>query len=313
VAKTRWYKGNIHTHTDRSDGDTHPEAVVRWYRRNSYDFLVLTDHNHLTLLDYQAKGVKSRKPLMISGEEISIDLKTPEGFKGIHVNGIGIRGYVEPVNTGEVVSTLQGNIDAIRSAGGIASINHPNYTWALDHNHIIQVFGASLLEIFNGNTPTNTYGGAGHASCEEIWDLVLSAGRPIFGVAVDDSHHFKGDFKPSKANPGRGWVMVRAQSLDPEAIIKGLELGDFYSSTGITLKKLETSPYLYLEIQEEWQFKYTTEFIGPRGSLLCQSYGPEACYQIRGDEGYVRDRVRASDGTSAWTQPVFTRSPLSGR
>ena len=49
MAKLRWYKGNIHTHTTESDGDADPEKVVGWYRRHGYDFLVLSDHNHLTI------------------------------------------------------------------------------------------------------------------------------------------------------------------------------------------------------------------------------------------------------------------------
>ncbi len=52
VADQTWYRGNIHTHTTESDGDAEPEVVAAWYRDHGYDFLVLSDHNHLTLLDY---------------------------------------------------------------------------------------------------------------------------------------------------------------------------------------------------------------------------------------------------------------------
>ena len=43
-----WYKGNLHTHTINSDGDSTPDAVTRWYKEHRYNFLVLTDHNFLT-------------------------------------------------------------------------------------------------------------------------------------------------------------------------------------------------------------------------------------------------------------------------
>ena len=183
-----WFKGNIHTHTTRSDGDSEPEVAVDWYRRNGYDFLVLTDHNHVTLLEHGSGAVQG--PLMIPGEEVSVELN--RGETSIHLGAIGISSYVEPVDAGEIVPTLQANIDAVHAAGGIVSLNHPNYTWAYDDRHIVQVSGANLLEVFNGNTVVNNYGGGGHASCEEIWDMVLTAGRPIYGVAVDDSHHFQG-------------------------------------------------------------------------------------------------------------------------
>ncbi len=50
-AAGRWYKGNTHTHTLNSDGDSTPDAVVQWYREHGYQFLVLTDHNFLTSVD----------------------------------------------------------------------------------------------------------------------------------------------------------------------------------------------------------------------------------------------------------------------
>ncbi len=40
-----WLRGNMHTHTFWSDGDDFPENVVKWYKENGYNFLVLTDHN----------------------------------------------------------------------------------------------------------------------------------------------------------------------------------------------------------------------------------------------------------------------------
>jgi len=40
-----WFKGNTHTHTLWSDGDGAPEWSVDWYKRNGYQFLVLSDHN----------------------------------------------------------------------------------------------------------------------------------------------------------------------------------------------------------------------------------------------------------------------------
>ena len=44
----QWFKGNTHTHTLWSDGNDFPESVVRYYRQNGYQFLVLSDHNVLS-------------------------------------------------------------------------------------------------------------------------------------------------------------------------------------------------------------------------------------------------------------------------
>ena len=73
-----------------------------------------------------------------------------------------------------------------------------------------------------------------------MWDIVLALrlGKyrlPIvYGLATDDAHayHVMGG---GKANPGRGWIMVRARHLTAEAIVRGMEAGDFYASTGVVL------------------------------------------------------------------------------
>ena len=306
MKKLKWYKGNIHTHTTESDGDAEPERVVRWYRRHGYDFLVLSDHNHLTVLNYASGKRRFRRPLMVPGEEVSANLMA--GTVPVHINGIGISRVVEPVDTGNVVSTIQASVNAILEAGGIASINHPNFRWAFDHEAIKQVTGASLLEVFNGHPATNLYGGPGKPSSEQVWDGVLSAGRVIFGAATDDSHNYS-DFSREKSNPGRGWVVVRAQELTTEAIVEGLASGSFYSSTGVALAELDASQQsLQLTVQQDREYLYRTTFTGRGGVTLAEETGVEATYRMSGNEGYVRATVTSSSGTKAWIQPVFLRA-----
>ena len=50
MSKQNWYKGNLHTHTTESDGDADPAWVANWFKEHGYDFLVLSDHNHRTIL-----------------------------------------------------------------------------------------------------------------------------------------------------------------------------------------------------------------------------------------------------------------------
>src|SRR5687767_3140865 len=81
-APLQWFKGNTHTHTINSDGDSTPDEVVRWYREHAYQFLVLTDHNYLTNVDgLNAVHGAANKFLVIPGEEVS----TRAGTKPIHV------------------------------------------------------------------------------------------------------------------------------------------------------------------------------------------------------------------------------------
>ena len=294
-----WCKGNVHTHTTRSDGDADPEIVVDWYKNHNYDFLVLSDHNHRTILDeYEDDNL-----ILIPGEEVSARILG--GDIPIHLNGIGISRVIEPIDAGGVVETLQANVNLITQAGGIASLNHPNGGWAYDHNDINQIEGATLLEVYNGWPGSNTEGGPGKFSGEEIWDKVLSSGKIIFGIAVDDAHHYS-DFNHTMANPGRGWIVVDAAKLTAKSILDSLIAGQFYFSTGIDLKEMHMGDdSIELSISQHRDYIYNTKFIGIDGVVLQEVLGLQPKYQIRGDETYVRAKVTSSMGTRMWTQPVY--------
>lgn len=309
MVKAKWYKGNIHTHSTESDGDEEPAKIVSWYRRHGYDFLVLSDHNHLTLLEYSEGQRRFKKPLMIPGEELSAVGQNRGRSVPIHINGIGISRVIEPIETGHVVSTIQANVNAILDAGGIASINHPNFHWAFDHHEICQVNGASLIEVFNGHPWVNNGGGPGKFSTEQIWDGILSSGKLIFAAATDDAHHYH-DFHPSMSNPGRGWIAVRTSEFSIEAIVDAISEGSFYASTGVVLEEVCTSPEMVsFQIKQEQDFTYQTTFIGCNGSELTTTDSLEPRYKPRGDESYVRAVIRCSArGEMAWVQPVFLSS-----
>ncbi len=57
----RWWKGNTHTHTWWSDGDSPPEIASAWYREHGYQFLVLSDHN-IMQKGHLARGAQVQSP-----------------------------------------------------------------------------------------------------------------------------------------------------------------------------------------------------------------------------------------------------------
>ena len=299
----QWYKGNTHTHTINSDGDSTPDEVVRWYRERDYHFLVLSDHNFLTEVEGLNSLFAAREQfLIINGEEVTDNF----GESRIHVNGLNLREVVPPQGGSNAVDTLQRNVDAIRSVGGVPHINHPNFRWSLTADQMRQVRNNKLFEIYNGSPSVNNHGGGGSPGLEAMWDNILSSGKLIYGIAVDDAHHFKGEFSPDRLNPGRGWVVVRAPRLSAAAIMEGLEAGRFYASTGVSLSDLQVDDQgIEIAIQQEPTFKYTTHFIGDGGRLLSKAHGLKARYRFQGGERYVRARVVDSMGTMAWTQPVL--------
>jgi hypothetical protein len=193
---------------------------------------------------------------------------------------------------------------------GVPHINHPNFGWALSWQVLDRVRDDRLLEIFNGHPDVHNLGSLDAPGMEAVWDTLLTRGKRIYGIAVDDAHHFQ-DFSHTRANPGRGWVAVRAPALEPEAIMAALEAGQFYASTGVELDDVLVGPSrLEVRIRVRGSHRYTTEFIGPGGRVLARTGENPAIFELPDGPvapAYVRATVTDSEGWKAWVQPVFTR------
>lgn len=297
-----WYKGQLHTHTLNSDGDSTPDDVVRWYREHGFNFVAITDHNYLTSVDgLNAVHGADDKFLVIRGEELTDRF----GDRPIHVNGLEPASVIRPPGGTSVVSMVQNMIDAIRSARGVPSINHPNYGWAISADELRQIQRTRLFEVFNGHPLVNNAGGGGVPGLEETWDRILSSGKLIYGIAVDDAHYFKRPEDTTVPRPGFGWVYVRAARLEARAIVESLERGEFYSSTGVELESMDASAAsLRIAVKVDRLSKYRIQFIGRQGTVLAETTTTPATYAFKGDEGYVRAKVFESNGKVAWIQPV---------
>ena len=299
-----WFKGNTHTHTTESDGDSPPEYVARWYRNHGYNFLVLSDHNVLTD-PLQLAALVDLNFILIPGEEVT------SGFSGrpVHVNGLNLARLVEPRTDSTLVGTIQQNVNAVREAEGVPHINHPNFGWAFSADELKKIENDKLLEIYNGHPTVHNAGGGGTPGMEEVWDILLSGGKRIYGIAVDDAHDFQGEFAPDRANPGRGWVAVKAPRLVSIEIMVALESGRFYASTGVELDEVTVTPTtLEVRVKPRGSFRYTITFIGDNGQVLSRVPGPRATFDLTRHERtltYVRARVDDSGGYHAWVQPAF--------
>lgn len=396
AADARWFKGNLHTHTLWSDGDSYPEVIINFYKTNGYNFLALSDHNivqtnsehwisvtnsrggtnalNVYLQQFGAKWVEQRthngtnqvrlktfnefRPLfekkneflLMLGEEISDrHLSAP-----IHMNVSNVRDLIKPQGGTSVTEVIQNNFNAVlaqRKKTGqpmIPHLNHPNFQWALTAEEILPVKGGKFFEVYNGHPGVRNEGDATHSSTDRIWDILLTRRlaelklEPFFGIGTDDSHNYLSN-EPNKSVPGRGWVMVNAKDLSAKSLIKAMEAGDFYASSGVTLKNVQRGPKVYaLEIEPKDGVTYTTQFIGTRkgydpknepvrsengtplrvthryskdiGVVLAEVKGTSATYKLKGDEIYVRARIISSKPMNntaikgeverAWTQPL---------
>ena len=305
-APLKWFKGNTHTHSLNSDGDSTPDDVVRWYREQRYHFLFFTDHNMVTPVEgLNGLFAMPERFLVVRGEEVT----DQAAGKPVHLNMLGGEGVVQPQGGERVAEALRRNVAAIAAARGVISINHPNFGWAMSGADLAGGKGAQLIEIHNGHFMVNNAGGGRLPSAEALWDSMLSAGIRIFGVASDDVHQLKQPWSKSSARPGQGWVVVRAARLTAGSILSALAAGDFYASTGVELADVQSTPQqLTVTVKEQAYAKYTIQFIGQGGRILKDAIASPATYEIGGNEGYVRARILDSNGQVAWTQPVFVSS-----
>ena len=125
--------------------------------------------------------------------------------------------------------------------------------------------------------------------------MILSSGVLLYGIAVDDAHHFKDLGNPNLAGPGRGWVVVRAATLAPRAMLAAMERGDFYASTGVELSDYQaTATSMTVTVKKTTFAKYRIQFIGKGGAVLEGSARqPRHLHVPR--NGRLRARARARE------------------
>jgi uncharacterized protein (TIGR03437 family) len=284
-------------------------AVATTYRDFGYNFVVITDHNKLTdveILNAQLQVLGQF--LVIKGEEVT------DSFAGkpVHLNGINLTSSVNPQHGADVLSTMENDLSAIRQAGGLPYIAHPNYGFALSPDDLKNVTSSTLFEIYNAHPVVNNVGDATHPSVETMWDYALSNGKLLYGIAADDEHNL---YKVGGALPGQAWIMVRAESLDPDSITQAMQRGDFYATTGVRLADYQVSTTsMTITVDQASSGQTTVDFIGKGGQLLQRTTDNPATYTFTSNEMYVRAKITNLSGKIAWTQPVYTTrlDPVNG-
>ncbi len=278
-----------------------------------------------TLKEFRPLFEKPGEFLIFKAEEVTSYL----GDKAVHMGAVNLQEKIEPRDGETIVELIQNNLDAIREQAKrtgkpiLQHLNHPNFTYAISAKDIIQVDGERFFEVFNGHPYVNNYGDSTHISTEEMWDEVnmayISAGKPLlYGLATDDSHHYH-KFGAKFSNAGRGWVEVKADTLSPSAIIRNLEAGNFYSTTGVEMEKVSFSDNtLSLEVKEEPGVEYLIEFIAADKNQLETRVvksvrGTTGAYAMNGDDLFVRAKITSTkpkenpyqegDVEVAWIQP----------
>ena len=300
---------------------------------NRIDSLNRTEVKLKTFEEYRVLFEEEEKFLIIQSEEIT------DEFEGLplHMNATNIKKKIDPQGGSSVVEVLQNNIDAVVKQRDeldipmIAHVNHPNFGYGISLEDMKALRNEKYFEVYNGHHMVRNSGDSMHMSTEKMWDLIniefIEKSLPMmYGLATDDSHHYhiKGR---EWSNAGRGWIVVRADSLNPKSLIEAMEVGDFYASTGVELKDLTLDEKsISIEVKQEPDVTYQIDFIGCRKGKtapeeLKSAEGNKASFAITNDLLFVRCKITSSKlhenpiedliYETAWTQPVLVASGSS--
>ena len=274
-------------------------------------------------------GFEDEGFLFVQGMEIT-DAIGPKRAP-LHHNSLNHAHVIQPAGGDSVREAMEKTVAAVQEASRrsgkpmLVHLNHPNFHWAVTPDDLAHVLGERYFEVYNGHRGVRNHGDAVHASTEAIWDYVLTlrlsklGGDVLYGLATDDAHNYQQ--QGAMANPGRGWIWVRSEQLTADAIVRAMQAGDFYASSGVELEDVVAGPEsLGVRVAADDGVTYVTKFIGTRrggevtGEVLQRSVGASADYRFKGDELYVRAVVTSSrrhpngydpdDFETAWTQPV---------
>lgn len=274
-----WVQGNLHTHTAGSDGTRPAQEIVDDYAARGYGFLMLSDHDRLTDLG----TLSSRGMALLRGSEISAH--------GPHLLHLNARRLVPPHEDRQKVIT------AIRSQRGLAVACHPN--WQEHFNHCPQASlaawrGYAGLEIYNGVIRRLP----GSPLATDRWDMLLAAGRRLWGFANDDSH------RPEDV--GLAWNMAQCRARTPQAVLAALAAGSFYASTGVCIETIAVhGRTLHVAAPNAQRLAVVSDY----GKREAQADGQSITFHVPDGAPYHYLRVECfgSGESMAWTQPFFVQ------
>ena len=287
-----WYKGNLHTHTTRSDGKLAPDETKRLYRSHGYDFLALTDH----WIYGEGNEQDESGLLLLSGTEYNFNGE--DTVKGVyHIVGVGMTD--DPMKKIGRESTAQETIDEILACGGAAILAHP--AWSLNTCEMLMGFShISALEIYNSVS-------AAPRNCRPYSGIVVDqlASRGIFHklAATDDTHFYLGEEARSYI-----YVNLRDKPLNRENLICAILAGEYFATQGpIFTTRVEGGEYV-VECEAASRVVGVTFFTNRpwenQRSVMSTDGSPltEARFTIHKNDRFVRAELYSQDGSTGWSQ-----------
>ena len=270
--KTFQVKGQLHCHTNQSDGVMTAEELLNGYAALGFDFVAITDHDSV----HANQGVANI--IQLVGTEYYV------GDKHGHICAYGVN---KPRPDVDKIFDYQTTLDFIKNNGGISSIAHPTFSGLevkSEEAAILQ--GYNCVEIHNGYSDDDY---------EEYVDSLLTKGKRFNLLSTDDFHD------SAKHEMGKSYIMVNVDEKTDIAIMDSIKRGNYYSSTGNDLSLTLENAILTASTTEE----SIITFITNKGKT--STTGTTATYTLNGDEVYVRVRTEktADAASKSWSNPIY--------
>ncbi len=279
--KLNWYKGNLHSHTNISDGSVSPLECVETYKKAGYSFLSITDHRKYF------KGYETENFVLFSGTEFHINDFTLR--KAFHILGIGIE---EEIYTDDNTE-LQTIIDKINKQNGIAIIAHPSWS-LLTHTDFSNLHECLGIEIWNMASEVNSLRG----DASVYLDVAASKGLVKHIFAADNTHLYSKDLFG-------GYIMVSSENLDKESILKNIKTGNFYCSQGPIIKQITLDgDKIIVECSPVKKIFFLNDTFSSGDRLTTNEIGlvEKGVYRIKKTDTVVRIECVDENNKKAWSQ-----------
>ena len=299
TAPGRFWRGNLHTHSTRSDGVLPPAEVCRRYRAQGYDFLALTDH----FIGCYGYPIVDTQPFRDAGFTTILGAELHSGAMASgelwHILAVGLpKDFVPPNAPGflPVAGQETGPEIAARAvaAGAFVAIAHPQWS-GMTLADARSITAAHAVEVYNHGCAAGCDRPDGFA----IADLLLSEGRHLTMIATDDAHF-------SEPDHFGGWVMVKALENTPDALLAALKAGHFYSSQGPELHDVRIQgEVVVVECSAVSSVIAIGQGTGAKGVHGPSMTRAEVPLDRLSDSPWVRVAVVDAAGRRAWSNPIW--------
>jgi hypothetical protein len=296
-----FFRGNLHCHSDRSDGALSPEELVRVYRDAGYDFIAITDHfeQRFGWPVTDTRALRSDDFTTLVGAELSAaDWSDPAVY---WVAAVGLPPDFAAPPPGDHAEAIA----RAAAAGAFVCLLHPGLNGLRPHavDRLPAFDAVDAVEVY---THQSWIYRPDTAVAAPFLDALLEDGRRLGVSAADDAHFRDGP------DAFGAWVEVFAREREPGALLAALKAGAYYATQGPAIGglaldgdelRVSCSPCARIlltgpaRLWRRWRWRLAAPDAAPL---------TEASFELAAFRGgFCRVTVVDADGRRAWSNPIW--------